>query len=146
MDSESRYLVFAKDMRKRKNRTFFTTCCCQRRAILGAILMDRHRGNTSNFVSYFLKIYETSITNSKEKKEIPRIGVSKRRILFIVRTLLDDTTNKCEHIGPILIYYHRLTREMVDREKRRLVFVSDLYFLWKFGQAEQYVFNALCPG
>lgn len=101
-------------------------CCCLWRA-LAAIWMDYHRGNTSN-CQLFSKNIKTSITNSKRKKKIRKIGVSKKHILFIARTLLDNTTKKCEvYIGPILIYYYCLTRDHREKE-RRLVFVSDLYF------------------
>lgn len=101
---------------------------------LAAIRMDYHRGNTSN-CQLFSKNIKLVLLTLKGGGKFEGIGVSKKkRILFIARTLLDNTTKKCEqvYIGPILIYYYCLTRNCRERErekeKRRLVFVSDLYF------------------
>lgn len=101
---------------------------------LAAIRMDYHRGNTSN-CQLFSKNIKLVLLTLKGGGKFEGIGVSKKkRILFIARTLLDNTTKKCEqvYIGPILIYYYCLTRNCREKErekeKRRLVFVSDLYF------------------
>lgn len=101
---------------------------------LAAIWMDYHRGNTSN-CQLFSKNIKLVLLTLKGGGKFDGIGVSKKkRILFIARTLLDNTTKKCEqvYIGPILIYYYCLTRNCREKErekeKRRLVFVSDLYF------------------
>lgn len=75
--------------------------------------MDCYRGNTSD-CQLFSKNIKTSITNSKKggRKFEGLELAKKKRILFIARTLLDNTTKKCEQvcIGPILIYYYCLTR------------------------------------
>lgn len=97
---------------------------------LAAIRMDCHRGNTSN-CQLFSKNIKLVLLTLKGGGKFEGIGVSKKkRILFIARTLLDNTTKKCEqvYIGPILIYYYCLTKNCREKEKRRLVFVSDLYF------------------
>lgn len=70
-----------------------------------------------------------------------KIRVSYKHTLFIAKTLLDNTIkNVNKYIGPILIHYYGLTRNC---RKKKLVFVSDLYFLNEVMESitEQYVFS-----
>lgn len=118
-------------------------CCCLWRA-LAAIQMDCHRGNTSN-CQLFSKNIKLVLLTLKGRRKFEGLELAKS-ILFIARTLLDNTTKKCEqvYIGPILIYYC-LMRDRRER-KRRLVFsCRTCIFRRKLcDEAEQYVFSVFC--
>lgn len=77
----------------------------------------------------FSKNIKLVLLTLKEGRKFAGLELAKKRILFIARTLLDNTTKKCEqvYIGPILIYYYCFMSDHRGR-KRELVFVSDLYF------------------
>lgn len=118
---------------------------------LAAIRMDYHRGNTSN-CQLFSKNIKLVLLTLKGGGKFEGIGVSKKkRILFIARTLLDNTTKKCEqvYIGPILIYYYCLTRNCREREREREkeigLRVGLVFFDGSYDEAEQYVFCVFCP-
>lgn len=126
----------------------FTVCAVACDVAVAAIIqMDCHRGNTSD-CQLFSKNIKLVLLTLKRGRKFKGLELAKKRILFIARTLLGNTTKKCEqvYIGPILIYYYCLTRDRRGKEReRRIGFrVGLVFFDGSCDEAEQYVFSVLC--
>lgn len=98
------------------------------------LILNYHRGFSSD-CQLFSKDIKVLLTLKL------KIRVSYKHTLFIAKTLLDNTIkNVNKYIGPILIHYYGLTKNC---RKKKLVFVSDLYFLNEIMESRAICFQSL---